>query len=143
MPIVTVDISELPKNLRESIRANAVRDEEAKYQMAKVRQTRIAKFFHDHQPRSIDGIGEQTLAIDPFFVGYLQSQGVDFWGDPDVKKWLDKRHAEFRVKSTGTKTQVGYGSCLPPSAPPSGHKKFSKTYPPSTGTDRNHTSVKH
>jgi hypothetical protein len=160
MAIFKVDLTELPRHLREAIRTNAVREEEVQFQLARIRQTKIAKWFHDHKPRSIDGVGEQTMAIDPFFARYLELTGVDFWGDPDVKKWLDKRHPEFRVKSGGTRTQVGYGTGFQksekvkslnqlnkgaePSAssthlthltnhPFNSPKKFSKTFAPSTG----------
>jgi hypothetical protein len=70
-------------------------------------------------------MGGQELAIDPFFVRYLAMQGIDFYGDPEVGKWLQKRHEEFRVKSGGTRLQVGYTGVSGAAT----RKRSSKTFP--------------
>lgn len=101
-------------------------------------QRRIAKRFHAARPRSIEGIGEQRMALHPFFDAAARlERGGNCWADRDFREWYMKRHPEVRVQSGGTKIQVGYGPKSKVQSPKSraivamrgGEKRFTKVYP--------------
>ena len=73
-------------------------------------QQRVANEFERHRPRSIDGIGGRTMALHPFLhweAGLYFGDG-DWDRDPDKVKWYLKRNPAAKVRSTGTRIQVGY-----------------------------------
>lgn len=108
MPLA-VDMTELPASVRAHMHKVLTEEHSVEIMQAKLRQRRMAQFYHNHEARSIDGIGGQTMAIDPYWVGYFNMKyGRDSMGDPEFKQWLLKEEEMFRVKSKGTKIQVGY-----------------------------------
>lgn len=124
MPLIA-DLSQLPNGLRKKIHEVCTNEFTVQAQLAKIRQQKIAKFFHDHTPRSIEGMGGQEMALDPFIVQYLSlHHGADFWQDRDFREWVRKRHDFSRVTSTGTKIMAGYGS----KSDAATRKKFSRRF---------------
>lgn len=108
MPIA-VDLTELPLAVRARMHEVLTSEHAAQIVQAKMRQQRIAQFYHQNQPRSIEGVGGQDMAVDPFWIGYFNMMhGRQIWEDPDFKKWLLKEEEMFRVQSGGTKLQVGW-----------------------------------
>jgi hypothetical protein len=108
MPI-SVDMSELPLEIL--FKMHKVLTEENAFSLvqAKIRQQNMAKFYHDHPARNVEGMGEKTMAVDPYWIAYWNMKmGRQIWQDPDFKKWLLKNDEMFRVKSTSSKIQVGY-----------------------------------
>lgn len=75
---------------------------------AEVRQRQIAQ-ENQRDHRAIPGVGRLVARFD--LDGYMSNfvrQGHSV-RDGDYLKWVLKRHPEVRVRSGGTKTQVGYG----------------------------------
>jgi hypothetical protein len=62
------------------------------------------------------------MAVDPWMISYLNMKhGRQVMKDPEFRKWLLKEDESFRVRSGGTKVQVGW-------APLSKHAVFHKSY---------------
>lgn len=109
-----IDLSNVPHSLRTKIDEIFRKDYDLKIAKAIERQKRSAHAIRNKQPRSVDGIGEQTMSIDPVLDSAWRAvRGRDVWEDLDFKKWFLARNEEMRVKASGTKMQVGY---LPPDA---------------------------
>ena len=98
--------------MRRSIDAFCRNDKQAALVAAKARQAENAKFFRDHPPRAIEGLGGNTLHFDPVLWGLLRNGTNAAPGeDGEVQDWLARKHPEaFRVRHSGTKLQVGYWS---------------------------------
>jgi hypothetical protein len=77
---------------------------------ARLRQYEVAKFYRDNPPKFKEGVGEMTMAIDPFWEKQFRMQfGVEPTRDPTFQKWLRQNGGEqFFVRSVSAKTQVGY-----------------------------------
>jgi hypothetical protein len=124
MPLA-VDLSELPTDVLTKMHKALTDEFAAQLVQAKIRQQRIAKFYADHKPNAIEGVGGLNMAVDPFWIGYFNMlHGRQVWMDPDFPTWVNKQEDWFKVKSGGTRLQVGYGTC-------GQRAKFHKTY----GTD--------
>jgi hypothetical protein len=124
--LLAVDLTRLPKGIRDNIHRVCTDDNAMAAMHAKVRQQQIAKFYHDNTPRSMDGIGGQVMAMDPYWLNYFRWQlGTEaVQQDSDIKKWILKRHPEFRVRSGGTRIQVGFGDCGAGAS-----RRYTKRYP--------------
>lgn len=120
MPI-PVDLTDLPMDVRQSLKAVLTNEHAAEIVQARIRQQQIAKFYHQNKPRAIEGLGAHEMAVDPFWIGYWNMKmGRQVWADPDFRKWLCREDEAFKVRSGGTgKIQVGY---MPTSA--SFHKAY-------------------
>lgn len=106
----------------------------AEHKCAVARQKATAKFYRENAPQAIDGLGEQTLALDQFWWRhYMRQNRIAPGEDVELRDWLKKRRAEWCVvKSAPTKLQVGYGSTktadMPLRPQTRGQIKFSKSY---------------
>lgn len=107
-----VDLTELPLNLRRRMHQVLTDRNAFELVQAKIRQQKIAQFYHQNRPRSLEAIGGLETAIDPYWVQYFRMKyGEDIWEDPNFRDWLKKRFEEIRVKHSGTKLQIGYSTC--------------------------------
>jgi hypothetical protein len=108
--IMPVNLTALPKAVRE--RMHEIWSDENAMEMvkAKIRQEQIAKFYHDHPPKWKEGFGELTMAVDPYWRGYFQMlhETGEVWDEKDFQKWVAKNMPELRVKAVSPKIQVGY-----------------------------------
>ena len=101
---------------------------------AEIRQEEIARANHQRGPRRVvDGIGEQTMSIDPAIYWAHRIRNNRSWSDKDWTRWLLRRNPEFRVKNAPSKTRIGPTRFTPPPFILSrdfGHKtsQFSKRY---------------
>lgn len=124
MPLIA-NLTELPIEIRKKVAEICTNEFTVQAQMAKIRQQKIAKFHADHQGRAIEGMGGQEMAIDPWLVSYFQQQHhTSFWSDMDFREWLKKRFDFVRVKTGGTKIQVGFSGV----AAAATKKRYSKTF---------------
>lgn len=74
-------------------------------------QRLLAAQNHATEYRSLDGIGGMELALDPeVYFYWIKKEGNQFWKDKGNRKWITERYPQTKVKSTGTKTQVGWGA---------------------------------
>lgn len=132
--LLTCDLSRLPLSTRQRIDETLKNERRAVHARAVARQKAAIKYYRDNRPRAINGLGEQTLAIDEvFWRHYMKQNRLAPGEDEDLKKWLKKRRADWCVvKSLPTKMQVGYGSTLTKDTPlrpaTPGKLKFSKSY---------------
>lgn len=132
--LLTCDLSRLPLSTRQRIDETLKNERRAVHARAVARQKAAIKYYRDNRPRAVNGLGEQTLAIDEVFWRHYMKQNLLAPGeDVELRNWLKKRRAEWCVvKSLPTKTQVGYGSTLTQETPlrpqTPGKLKFSKSY---------------
>lgn len=105
-----VDFSELAKaGLAERVDEVLRHDFNAQVWAAAERQRRLAARYHLHRPAAQEGLGEQTLVIDPVFDAYWrQCYGHNYTDDKDLVKFLVKRNPEIGVRSRGTKVMAGW-----------------------------------
>lgn len=116
----SVDLSHLPMETQLGVfeELRKMQEEEA---IADEVEQLVAAQENQQTRRSIDGVGGQLMAISPMaYLHYKVIERLDFASKRD-RKWLMTRYPEMKVKSGGTKTQVGYqGSDAP--APTQGGK---------------------
>jgi hypothetical protein len=121
MPLIGVDLSNVPGEVREEMRRIWQDEHHAAVHRALARQEVLARFYHEHPPAWSDGIGPQTMAIDPVLLNCWRMMLGEETDDEECMKWLAKKQGGVMVKAVSPKTQVGY------SAPPS-NRKFRKVY---------------
>lgn len=103
----------IESELRNGFHMNRVR--------AAVDAKRIAQATASRDHRSVDGLGSLVARIPPDAYHYWgQRLGYACWNDESFMRGFLRDNPECRVKSAGTKLQVGYTA---PSAP-----RFRKTY---------------
>jgi len=109
--MMAVDLTEVPARVRQKMHQVLTDRNAFELMQAKIRQEKIAQFYHQNRPRALEGIGGLTTAIDPYWVNYFRMKyGDDIWNDPAFKPWLVKQFEAIRVRHTGTRLQVGYGT---------------------------------
>lgn len=109
MAFFEADISALPRQVREGIRADCAAADFRRYQTAVAAQKEFARQRHQNPPRFRDGIGEEHMGIHPYFIKQCErAHGHNALDDADFAKWLKKQHPELRVQSVSGKMQVGY-----------------------------------
>lgn len=106
------DFSRLDAPTRRAVDKLLRNERLAAMHLARARQRCIARDYRDNPPKAIDGVGEQSIAIDPFWWKYYREENKLAPGeDVDLVKWLKKRRAEWCVvKNRPVKMQVGYQS---------------------------------
>ena len=107
-----MDLSQLPRSSRQRIHEVQQNARAVSMAQARLRQAEIAKHYRNHRPRAIEGIGGETLALDPFWWAYyLQEHNIAPGEDRELAQWLLKRRAEWcKVRHSGTRLQVGHAS---------------------------------
>jgi len=74
-------------------------------------QRLIAEHNRAQEWKSLDGIGGMELSLDPeVYFYWIQKEGPQFWRDKKNRKWIAERFPQTKVKSGGTKAQVGWGA---------------------------------
>jgi hypothetical protein len=120
MPLA-IDLSDLPSDVLNSLHKVLTDEFAVELMQAKIRQKRIAQFYHNNSPRMLEGMGAQAMSVDPFWIGYFNMlHGRQVWADPDFSKWIQKQTEMFTVKSQSGKVQVGYSPVS---------RKYRNTYP--------------
>jgi len=78
--------------------------------MAQRRQRQAARELGQNR-KSIEGLGRPRLEIDSYAHAYWgQRLGYQCWKDPQFLREFERDNEHCRVKATGTKLQIGYGS---------------------------------
>lgn len=125
MAVLEVDLSRLPLSARRAFDEVIKSDTMAEIVRAKARQLEIARWYRDHPPRAIEGLGGQTMALDPFIWCALRRVCRPAPGeDGEVQAWAAKKYPQLRVRHLPTRLQVGYWS-----TPEHRPRLFRKTYP--------------
>jgi len=112
MAAITVDLSFMPRDVRERLRRQLSDANVAKLAIAKANQARLASLYRNAvAPGTTGKIGPLDMVIDPYFVSYF-SRTCDakemVWDDPEFAEWLKRRGEWFAVPQAPTKVQVGY-----------------------------------
>lgn len=87
---------------------------------AEVQQKRIQGSNRQNEFRSIEGIGQLRMRVDPtLYHHWGQKIGYDCWKDNQFLKEVERDNPEVRVKCGGTRLQFGYAPT---------NTRFSKKY---------------
>jgi len=110
--LLGVDLTAFPLSARQKIDELCRGQKQQALAEAKERQMAAAKWYRDHPPKAIDGLGGQTSHFDPVLWSLLRNGTRAAPGeDREVQKWLARKHPEaFRVRHLPTKTQFGHGT---------------------------------
>jgi hypothetical protein len=117
-----IDLSNLDKKTRDKVDEIFRTDFNLHALKAIRRQTAVAARNYLNRPRAQDGFGERVLAIDAWIDALWRNfYGPDYTANDDLMKFLAKRNPEIKVRSQGTRIQVGYSGA-------SRGTKFSRRY---------------
>lgn len=108
--MLAIDLSQLDPTVRTRLDQLFRADHQVSLMRAMAEQKRLAQQVHQHRPRSVDGVGEQTMILHPYLdVCNRAIVGSHRWSnDRELRAWYLKKYPEARVRSTGTRDQVGY-----------------------------------
>jgi len=112
MAALTVDLSFMPRDVRERLRRQLSDDNAAKLAVARANQARLASLYRGAVgPGTTNKIGPLSMVFDPYFVSFF-SRTCDakemVWDDPEFHEWLKRQGDWFHVPEAPTKIQVGY-----------------------------------
>src|SRR5213595_1452960 len=103
--IFPVDLTAFPEAVRKRMAEIWKREDQMAYQMAKVRQEKIARFYQDNAPRWRDGFGPMFGAIDPYWMSYFEMNHGEEAGTKEFLDFLAKKEPMFGVKAVSPKLQ--------------------------------------
>jgi hypothetical protein len=100
--------NDLPGDLRRRVIKELGSGIQKEWVQAGIHQQRIAKDSQADR-RSIDGIGRLRMRIDPtLYHAWGTKLGYGCWKDSQFLREIERDNPEVRVKSTGTRLQVGF-----------------------------------
>lgn len=106
--VIANALDDLPGELRIAVIKEFQRGIQKDWVQAGIDQKRIAK-DSQRDIRSIDGIGRLRMRIDPtLYHAWGTRLGYDCWRDGQFLREVERDNPEVRVKSTGTRLQVGF-----------------------------------
>jgi hypothetical protein len=102
-------MDDLPGNLRQQV-VQELRDGYRKeWVNAGIQQKKIAKQTSINEFKSVDGIGRLRMRVDPTLYHYWGHKvGYGCWKDAQFLREIERDNPEVRVKSGGTRLQVGF-----------------------------------
>lgn len=140
----TVDLSELPPDVRNRLDTFFRNETAAEIVQARLRQKSALADARNRPPTAIEGLGGQTMIMDRFAWSAMRRIYKPEPGeDRELAHWLKRKYPEwFHVRHRPTKTMVGPTSHLPMRTPigrtvigygstticPERNLKFRKTY---------------
>jgi len=106
--VIANALDDLPGELRIAVIKEFQRGIQKDWVKAGIDQKRIAK-DSQRDIRSIDGIGRLRMRIDPtLYHAWGTRLGYDCWRDGQFLREVERDNPEVRVKSGGTRLQVGF-----------------------------------
>ena len=106
--VIANALDDLPGELRIAVIKEFQKGIQKDWVQAGIDQKRIAK-DSQRDIRSIDGIGRLRMRIDPtLYHAWGTRLGYDCWRDGQFLREVERDNPEVRVKSTGTRLQVGF-----------------------------------
>jgi hypothetical protein len=106
-----IDLSNLSAATRQKVDEIFRTDFDLNLLKAVRRQTAIAARNHLDRPRAQDGFGERVFVIDAYIDALWRNfYGPNYTEDRDLMRFLAKRNPEIKVRSQGTRVQVGYST---------------------------------
>ena len=113
---LTVDLSALPPGVVAELQRGRLAREALTLAQAPARQAAQAR-DHAATTRSVDGLGRLRMVITADAYHYWGRRlGYECWRDKAFLREYERDNAAVRVKSVGTKIQVGYRSYAPSDA---------------------------
>lgn len=105
--VIANALDDLPGELRLAVIKEFQKGIQKDWVKAGIDQKRIAK-DSQREIRSVDGIGRLRMRIDPtLYHTWGTKYGYDCWKDSQFLKEVERDNPEVRVKSVGTRLQVG------------------------------------
>lgn len=101
-------VDDLPGNLRQQVIEELKTGHRKEWVNAGIQQKKIAKQTSINEFKSIDGIGRLRMRVDPTLYHYWGHKvGYGCWKDSQFLREIERDNPEVRVKSGGTRLQVG------------------------------------
>jgi hypothetical protein len=102
-------VDDLPGNLRQQVIEELKTGHKKEWVNAGIQQKKIAKQTSINEFKSVDGIGRLRMRIDPTLYHYWGHKvGYGCWKDAQFLREIERDNPEVRVKSGGTRLQVGF-----------------------------------
>ena len=106
--IIANALDDMPGELRRAVIKEFQSGIQKDWVKAGIDQQRIAK-ESQRSTKAIDGIGRLRMRIDPtLYHAWGMRLGYGCWKDSQFLKEVERDNPEVRVKSTGTRLQVGF-----------------------------------
>jgi hypothetical protein len=102
-------MDDLPGNLRQQVVEELKTGHRKEWVNAGIQQKKIAKQTSINEFKSVDGIGRLRMRVDPTLYHYWGHKvGYGCWKDAQFLREIERDNPEVRVKSGGTRLQVGW-----------------------------------
>jgi hypothetical protein len=102
-------LDDLPGDLRSQVVNEFKTGYRKEWVNAGIQQKKIAKQTSINDFKSVDGIGRLRMRVDPTLYHYWGHKlGYGCWKDSQFLREVERDNPEVRVKSTGTRLQVGF-----------------------------------
>jgi hypothetical protein len=102
-------LDDLPGDLRSQVVNEFKSGYRKEWVNAGIQQKKIAKQTSINDFKSVNGIGRLRMRVDPTLYHYWGHKlGYGCWKDSQFLREVERDNPEVRVKSTGTRLQVGF-----------------------------------
>ena len=102
-------LDDLPGDLRSQVVNEFKTGYRKEWVNAGIQQKKIAKQTSINDFKSVDGIGRLRMRVDPTLYHYWGHKlGYGCWKDAQFLREIERDNPEVRVKSGGTRLQVGF-----------------------------------
>ena len=102
-------LDDLPGDLRSQVVNEFKTGYRKEWVNAGIQQKKIAKQTSINDFKSVDGIGRLRMRVDPTLYHYWGHKlGYGCWKDSQFLREIERDNPEVRVKSGGTRLQVGF-----------------------------------
>ena len=102
-------MDDLPGNLRQQVIQELKEGHRKEWVNAGIEQKKIARQTHINDFKAIEGIGRLRMRVDPTLYHYWGHKvGYGCWKDAQFLREIERDNPEVRVKSGGTRLQVGW-----------------------------------
>lgn len=102
MDPITEILDEIPSETADAAKAAIFENWNAKAESAMDRQREIAKQNASENFKSVNGIGEMVLSVDPQIYHFWNWKVPGCWRDSDFIRWFKRNFPECVVKCGGT-----------------------------------------
>ena len=107
--VIANALDDLPGDLRFQVVNEFKSGYRKEWVNAGIQQKKIAKQTSINDFRSVDGIGRLRMRVDPTLYHYWGHKlGYGCWKDSQFLREIERDNPEVRVKSGGTRLQVGF-----------------------------------
>ena len=102
-------MDDLPGNIRQQVIQELKEGHRKEWVNAGIEQKKIARQTHINDFKAIEGIGRLRMRVDPTLYHYWGHKvGYGCWKDAQFLREIERDNPEVRVKSGGTRLQVGW-----------------------------------